>query len=821
MSSSNWKLLAAIGSTVAVVAAVVLAGMTLADSVAAVLARLTSFVHSVNALLQGNVLLQTILGTSIASAGLAWTRGIGSWLTGTTLHFVFTAVAISDVPTREYLLRFIRRKGVRWSTGASIYMKPTTQMTWAEQQLALQKGMGLGRAPRVLSLQPSFITLRMPIVLTVQSQWILLTYSDSGMTVYMCGRGRRDAVLAAIQEIVDNEADTEPGMPVARAAMFGLTGGADVRWTRLGDIPPRSKATLSLDGEMLEDMLTDARTFFLSVAQYHERQQPFRRGWLLHGPPGTGKSTTPQVLATELNLPVFMLTLANPSITDAALQTLLTAVPPESIILMEDVDVASGACKTRRHGGLQSDVAAAVAAAMECSAPVPTPRLTLSGLLNALDGLGAHVGHLLIMTTNAMESLDEALRRPGRMDRSFFLDYASTAQVCGMARARFPDADPADVVAIGDAVLPGWFSPAAISAFFMTCGSPAEVQTRIGDLERTRQGQANRTYPLLRDRSQEVGLYEKLWREGRERIFPLAVGSLSNSMETAMHSAIISMFPWPPFSVQPMLTTRIDFMLAFLTVFPSERRYAAQFATRMCDWLEAHPTLGIWTARLRTFFSMHCITPAEAVAEMDAWLLRYERRAGDHMEVVVTMRQWLFIQGCRMELLDEVRDILRGVGIVEVRDIDADRSHGFANTVPEDQIRVWQSCGLPCTIGGLRTRRKVVDVSYLAQKFMDIYQVSFPESLCAARSVCDADSFVMLSAENVADVLRTCYTLQECVRCIRETVAAAEGGKRACERPVAVTTPDGSGASGPLGVAPSRGSPGVFEGVEGVLVLVG
>ena len=43
-------------------------------------------------------------------------------------------------------------------------------------------------------------------------------------------------------------------------------------------------------------------------------------------------------------------------------------------------------------------------------------KITLSGLLNALDGVGAQEGRLLFATTNRYEALDPALRRPGRMD---------------------------------------------------------------------------------------------------------------------------------------------------------------------------------------------------------------------------------------------------------------------------------------------------------------------------------------------------------------------------------------------------------------------
>lgn len=51
------------------------------------------------------------------------------------------------------------------------------------------------------------------------------------------------------------------------------------------------------------------------------------------------------------------------------------------------------------------------------SAPEALPSVTMSGLLNAIDGVFSRDGRVLIMTTNHPEKLDAALKRPGRADR--------------------------------------------------------------------------------------------------------------------------------------------------------------------------------------------------------------------------------------------------------------------------------------------------------------------------------------------------------------------------------------------------------------------
>ena len=55
-------------------------------------------------------------------------------------------------------------------------------------------------------------------------------------------------------------------------------------------------------------------------------------------------------------------------------------------------------------------------------------RITLSGLLNALDGVGAQEGRILYATTNKYKALDPALCRPGRMDLHVEFKLASRYQ---------------------------------------------------------------------------------------------------------------------------------------------------------------------------------------------------------------------------------------------------------------------------------------------------------------------------------------------------------------------------------------------------------
>src|SRR5207253_5983166 len=106
--------------------------------------------------------------------------------------------------------------------------------------------------------------------------------------------------------------------------------------------------------------------------------------------------------------------------------------------LLEDVDVAS------QNRSRDKDVSDSMSGFSEKQ----EKQVTLSGLLNALDGVGSQEGRLLIMTTNYIERLDDALIRPGRVDRKIEFQLADVGAVRQLFRIVFEGSESDDDKAI-------------------------------------------------------------------------------------------------------------------------------------------------------------------------------------------------------------------------------------------------------------------------------------------------------------------------------------------------------------------------------------
>lgn len=130
---------------------------------------------------------------------------------------------------------------------------------------------------------------------------------------------------------------------------------------------------------------------------------------------------------------MYVLTLNRAGLDDATLSQLVAELPRRCIALIEDIDAAFHQGATRRasdeeNTGERVKGTLASQGKGEDTKSEAQCRVSLSGLLNALDGIGAQDGRLLFATTNHYGILDPALIRPGRMDLHIEFKLASKDQ---------------------------------------------------------------------------------------------------------------------------------------------------------------------------------------------------------------------------------------------------------------------------------------------------------------------------------------------------------------------------------------------------------
>ncbi len=153
-----------------------------------------------------------------------------------------------------------------------------------------------------------------------------------------------------------------------------------------------------------QSLINDIDAFLKLTHLYEKLGVPFKRGYLLYGPPGNGKTSLCAAIATKFNRNIYYLNLR--AVTDdAALQRLFRDIGDNSILVLEDID-----CAFKKGRKSNADI-------------------SFSGLLNCLDGIFYKEGLITIMTTNHIDKLDNALIRTGRIDYQLHIEYPQKSDV--------------------------------------------------------------------------------------------------------------------------------------------------------------------------------------------------------------------------------------------------------------------------------------------------------------------------------------------------------------------------------------------------------
>lgn len=218
-------------------------------------------------------------------------------------------------------------------------------------------------------------------------------------------------------------------------------------WEYVEGYSSRVLESVVLEPGEKEHLLQDIGHFRNAKERYQRLGVPYHRGYLFYGPPGTGKTSLVSALAGNFGLSIYIINLGD--FTDRSLMSAVNQVPRNSVLLFEDIDCMKS---SQSRGPTDADGVEERATTASNKGNLSTQNgVTLSGLLNVLDGFHAPSGVLFVMTTNHIEKLDPALLRPGRIDYKLYLAKASDRQKLELYRRFFPDSSEAAAMEFVDA----------------------------------------------------------------------------------------------------------------------------------------------------------------------------------------------------------------------------------------------------------------------------------------------------------------------------------------------------------------------------------
>lgn len=212
----------------------------------------------------------------------------------------------------------------------------------------------------------------------------------------------QQAVVAELNRINDSRKTTR--MAVLR--MLNSWGS----WRVRSDLPPRTLDSVALPAAQKAQIVADLGKFLEDEEKYNHLALPWHRGYMFKGPPGTGKTSLVKALACHYNLDLWYISLADLK-TETSLLSLLADVTPRSILLLEDID--------------------SMKITNEDNTSEPGT-ISISSLLNTLDGVATPHGLITMMTTNNFDRLDKRLIRNGRMDVIEELDWPSSETIADL-----------------------------------------------------------------------------------------------------------------------------------------------------------------------------------------------------------------------------------------------------------------------------------------------------------------------------------------------------------------------------------------------------
>ncbi|NBX51007.1 AAA family ATPase, partial [bacterium] len=204
------------------------------------------------------------------------------------------------------------------------------------------------------------------------------------------------------------------GQNTDRHIMIYFFDSLNEYWEKTRNRAIRKIDTIFLPDDKQYEILEDVRRFRYEEKEVYEKFGiPYHKTYCFYGPPGSGKTSLIFSIASEMGMNIAILNIDR-KMMDATVIRALNILPENTMLVLEDVD-----CLFQQR---QSE-----------------NNLTFSGFLNMIDGISVTDGLIIFMTTNHIQHLDPALKRPGRIDYAYRFDTMKKKEILKMLRRFFPE----------------------------------------------------------------------------------------------------------------------------------------------------------------------------------------------------------------------------------------------------------------------------------------------------------------------------------------------------------------------------------------------
>jgi chaperone BCS1 len=190
-------------------------------------------------------------------------------------------------------------------------------------------------------------------------------------------------------------------------------------WEYIKKIRKRNINNIFIEKSKKDELMTLLNNFVNNEDWYIENEIPYQLGILLHGTPGSGKSSLIRAMASYLNYPIYYISMKN----IIKIEEAMNELPNKSIVVIEDIDTNSLTHSRDKLNNKSNNVISTIDDSNNDSDD--NKLIGLSEILNSIDGILSSHGRILVMTTNYIEKLDEALIRPGRIDLQLEMGFAN------------------------------------------------------------------------------------------------------------------------------------------------------------------------------------------------------------------------------------------------------------------------------------------------------------------------------------------------------------------------------------------------------------